>query len=415
MRELQIKPVPSARVNLLILVVAAVLLVLTLGWASSIGGRTVEGAQAIVGMLLGLALPFGALAASFRTWPNDAALHWLRNTPWRPGRPLPGGTPGFSGWAFVWLAWAGLAAAATAWLDGFDWPWIALTGLLATGAWATLILAAYGLFAAPAGEDRPRREVRKLHWALLLAGLWLMARRNDYNLDFQATAHLAAALVAGMVACSVAGYWRAWRCLPRRVLEPPASGVVGFGGGVRQRRVLAENGTLWPAPVAADPRPAWWITLAGGGLMALLAGLAAVLAAGFLQAKFAVPEAGHTLGRVLTVCGAILAGGVLLLRVNWNMLGPHRRNFPPPGWFGGLRWAVGTVRSPRWLPFWIGSVAAGLALAAGDAAGLRAPEVAGLTLAAAVFCAATLPPSRRWCELCGDGVIRRGVANLDDL
>ena len=357
-------------------------------------------------------------------WPDDRLIAWLRHTPWHAGRPLPAGRPGPTWWVAYDVAAVFAFASGGGWLatDGFVQKLFRLarctdglgptkerllvaagTGLIAVLLGLLLFAAAYGLTSAPAGEDRPRREVRKLHWALLLIGVWLIARREAYGVADATAIGLAAAVVLGMVACSVAGYWRAWRCLPRRVLEPPASGVVGFGGGVRQRRMLAGNGTLWPAPVAAEARPAWWITLAGGGLTALLAGQAAALAGAFVTTKAGDHDAAAV--AVLVVAWGI-AGIVLLGRVGWNR--PGRATFGPPPPFRYLRRAGRTLTLPAWRAFWVGLIASLAACLLGDASGLRAPEVAGLTLAAAVFCAATLPPSRRWCELCGDGVIGSG-------
>ena len=372
-------------------------------------GGTADAGAAVPAAILTFCLTFLGLLGSNRIWPEYQTINWLRHTPWRPGRPLPGGMPGFTGWAFVWLLWSGLAAAFTAWLAELEWPWVALSGLLMTAGCSTVILAGYGLLGAVADEDRSRWEVRKLHWALLLAGVWLAARRGTYGIEFETTATAAACVVVGMIACSVAGYWRAWRCLPGRVLEPPASGVVGFGGGDLQRRMLAENWTLWPAPVAADPRPAWWITLTGGGLTALLAGLAAALAGAFVTTKAGDHDA--VVSAVLVVAWGI-AGIVLLGRVGWNR--PGRTTFGPPPPFRYLRRAGRTLTLPAWRAFWVGLIASLAVCLLADAAGLRAPEVAGLTLAAAAFSAATLPPSRRWCELCGDGVIGGGL-NPDEL
>ena len=357
-------------------------------------------------LLLFLVVPFATVPSNVASWPNDAQMRWLRGTPWRRGRRLPTGTPCVRLWGWLWVLATGAAVSvylASPAGGGHTMAVVLWVGVATVCLWAVVIIAAYGLLAAPAGDDPIRRGVRFAHWIFLLAGVWLAARWDEYGIAPLVAVWLGACLVAGMIGCSVAGYWRAWATLPRRVLEPDDGPAMSRPAATEADRLKLARaaGVLPMAPVATPPRPEQWLVLLNGLAYAGVCGLVVTLLAAAAHAM------GHNMpvmAKPLVMCGLLLAVGISLVRVAWNLdagtyLGPP----PPLRW---VKWPASLTWRRAWRPFWIGVGASSIACLSANAAEWHAPEVAGHTVAAAVFVAATVRPSRRWNETCGDGIVR---------
>ncbi len=332
-------------------------------------------------VISGFAALFG-VAFNSNVFPIGDYEEWLRASPWRRGRPLPLGRLGPTGWAWGWV---GVSVAIC--LAVGVWPWPTVVGLALLGCVLTL--------------DRPRVGPQKLIGGLryatlflLLLAVWVVARGDAmFPPDERLAIGVLLLLFAAAGAAGFASWTVAWRGTDLGL--PPAE-AIGWPSDSPEGRAAMAGVVLWPAPAAPDPRPPrHWVGVVAKAAVAFPLGAVAAVVLQYLGAD---PPVVWTLTIaavfvVLLVRGPIISDGrisqsPLKLRLRTRRLVVPRRDVR---WVGSL---VGAAAM-----FWTGLLAAWL--------GAATPEAVGLAWAAVTACVFGCGPSRRWVDLCADGVLRR--------